>query len=1073
MAALALSLASAAGAASTAYLGGVSTEGGALQPINLADNSLGTVIHLSGPSGEEFASPNAVVVSPDQKTAYAVGQNLTNSNVYVTAVDTLTNVAAAPIEIADRGEPKGAAITSDGKTMYIAVGGKGVFPLNLETGVAGAAIALPGETVNGATGGLSFSPDGSKLYVASFSNLFVIDTATGTAEAEPTSPIASPLLGGAHHIATSPDGSVVWVASESPYLVPVETATSTAAARVNTPSSAANLTFTKDGSTIWALASGSTPKLVSVDPVARTLGTEIAFAGSGMQVELFGTGLAVSSNAKTAYVSSARKFAAVNLQAGTVGTPVTLPIYSTSMAVASIANPAGASTPTITTDVPTQSGVVGDPTNPTITLKVAQLDENGEQVAPEDLHVSVTTQNEGPSASAPSHLPTANVTFTGTGGEREVHFDPVSPGVSKVTFTVTGEGGKTASVDFYYGISMETTPTSRVLEGGSDQSTAIDVGEGDLLVADDELSFIRLYSTERSGAPLREYNIGYTNTQEVDFESSARAGNTIYWLGSHGNTQAGNADVGRQHVIATEVTGSGDKTQLTPVGDYDGLLRDMLAWDKARKEGGEGLGIYMGQLGPTVQSESSANIEGAEFAPNSSSELYLGLRTPTVLVGNGRDALIVPVTNINKVVEGTEAHAKFAEPILLDLDGLGIREIRKNAAGQYLIIGGEGSSEEALFSWTGERGDQPVRLTTPLPPSEEEWDDDRGVWEGIGQMPANLTSGSQVRLIMDQGETRPYMPDNHTKGKQITDMRWRKSRTDLFTLTGNVGSAVSAPAPTFPAQAANTIGSGQWVTVTNTGAQNLVVSGVRTADSDGASAGDFLVTQNECLGKTVRIGATCKVQVRFAPARESTTSHAQLVLEGNVDGTASVALTGTSTTLPVGPTGPQGNTGPTGSTGAQGATGATGATGSTGAQGAAGPQGAKGDTGAKGDKGDKGEAGAKGDKGAPGRDGTVSFTADRASANARRGHKLELSFQLHNGTAAALSKATATADLPKGLKASGDRSVSVTGVKAGATKTVVLHLTVGKAKAGTYKVPVELSIGGHTVTSTVTVRVGS
>ena len=34
------------------------------------------------------------------------------------------------------------------------------------------------------------------------------------------------------------------------------------------------------------------------------------------------------------------------------------------------------------------------------------------------------------------------------------------------------------------------------------------------------------------------------------------------------------------------------------------------------------------------------------------------------------------------------ATATFGEPLLLDLDGQSIREIRKNANGQYLIIGG-------------------------------------------------------------------------------------------------------------------------------------------------------------------------------------------------------------------------------------------------------------------------------------------------------------------------------------------------------------------------------------------------
>ncbi len=918
-------------------------------------------------------------------------------------------------------EPLGAAVTPDGKTMYVAVGAAGVVPVDLETGTVGATIALPGSGGNGAVGGVAFSPDGSTAYVASFGKVYIVDVATGTPIAEPTSPINNVLFYSARHIAVSPDGGSVWVAAgESNWLVPIETATETALDRVTVPSFATNLAFTGDGSKLWALSTGTTTFLVPIDPTTNTAGTGISFAGSGMSVESFGNGLAVSPNGKTAYVSSAEKFVAVNLQAGTVGTPVHLPVYSVGMAVATIANPAGASNPTITTVEPTQSGVVGDPTNPTMTINLGQLDENGEPVPPEDLHVTATTENATTSAAALPHLPAANVEITGTGSERVVHFDPVFAGVSKVTLTVEGEGGKTASISFNYASSMETTPTSRVLEGGSDESTAIDVGEGDMLVADDELSFIKLFDAERSGMPLREYNIGYTNTQEVDFEASARTGNTIYWLGSHGNTKAGRADIGRQHVIATEVTGSGDKTQLTPIGDFSGLLTDMLAWDHARKDRGEGLGIYTGPLGSNNSSESSVNIEGAEFAPNSNSTLYLGMRSPQVVVGGQTDALIVPVTNINRVVEGTEAHAKFAEPILLDLDGMAIREIRKNAAGQYLIIGGSSNIDQALFSWTGERGDQPIRLTTVLPPSQEAFADEPAAWEGIGQMPANLTAGSQVRLIMDGGETRPYVPDDSTKSKQITTLQWRKSRTDLFTLTGKVGAEVTAPAPTFSAQAANTIGAGQWVTVTNSGSQALEVDKVRTADSDGVSAGDFLVSQDQCVGMTIKVGETCKVQVRFAPSRVNATSNADLVLEGNVDsGAAMVPLTASSTALPAGEpgqTGPAGSTGSTGPAGAQGAAGTDGTDGTNGTNGTQGPAGPAGPAGPKGDAGAKGETGPRGEKGAPGKNGTVSFTADRSSALVKRGATAGLGFVLRNGSNAALPDGSLTASLPKGLQ---------------------------------------------------------
>jgi Collagen triple helix repeat (20 copies)/NPCBM-associated, NEW3 domain of alpha-galactosidase/WD40-like Beta Propeller Repeat len=1071
--ALALALASAA-SASTAYVSGeLLTAEAAVVPINLGDDSPGTPIVMPG---EEV---KRVVMSPDGKTVYALGENNVTGLGYVVPISTETNLAGTAIEAPGLGEARSAAISPDGKTMYVTSEFEGIFPVNLEAGTVGTAIPAPF-----VKGGIAFSPDGTTAYYGAENEIGIIDVATGTLE--------QPILGGAFsqpfdhatHILFSPDGGTAWVTPEElASVAPIDTATKTARASVATPGFGANMAFTADGSKLWVLNTGAHTGVVPIDPTTETAGTPIEFAGTGISVASFGAGFAVAGSGNAAYITSERNFIPVNLQTGTVGPAIRLQMFTTGVVVSNTVNPGGASNPTITTTEPTQSAVIGDPTNPTMTISIGQLDENGEPVGAENLTVTAHSSNQ-------TELPDSNILITGSGSERVVHFDPIERGVTQVTLTVTGEGGKTGSVEFSYAISEASTPTSRVLEGGSDESTGIEAGEGDILVADDELSFIKLFDAERSGMPLREYNIGTANAEEVDFEASAKVGNTIYWLGSHGNTKAGDADPERQQVIATEVSGSGDKTQLTRVGDFTGMLRDMLAWDKERGEAlgmsTGALGIYRGPLGPFNNTESSANIEGAEFAPNSSSELYLGMREPTVEVDGKQDAVIVPVTNINRVVEGTEAHAKFAEPILLDLDGMAIREIRKNAAGQYLIIGGvyppSGFGkviEQALFSWTGERGDQPVRLTTPMPQSTEEFDEDPPAWEGIGQMPTELTAGSQVRLIMDNGESRPYNPDNGTKSKQLTIPQWRKSRTDLFTLTGKVGAEVTAPAPTFAAQAANTIGAGQWVTVTNTGSQTLVVDKVRTDDTDGVSGGDFLVSQDECIGKTIKIGETCKVQVRFAPSRVNATSNADLMIEGNVDtGAAMVPLTATSTTLPAGepgPTGPAGSAGATGPSGAQGAVGTDGTdgtNGTNGTNGTQGPAGAKGDAGAKGEAGARGEKGERGEKGAPGKNGTVSFTADRSSTMARRGGTTGLAFVLRNGSSSALPGGSVTATLPKGLKVGGKRTVAVAGLDAGHSRKVTLRLKVASGTpAGTYKVPVELSVGGHSVTATVTLKV--
>jgi hypothetical protein len=160
---------------------------------------------------------------------------------------------------------------------------------------------------------------------------------------------------------------------------------------------------------------------------------------------------------------------------------------------------------------------------------------------------------------------------------------------------------------------------------------------------------------------------------------------------------------------------------------------------------------------------------------------------------------------------------------------------------------------------------------------------------------------------------------------------------------GQVGPRLSATSPTFPIQPAGTIGPGQWVTLTNTGDSPVNVASVAIHEADEASAGDFLLGADHCTGASLAPGATCKVQVRFAPGRENATSNASLAIASNVAGSPTlVSLTATSSGLPAGPQGPpgsQGQTGPTGPAGPTGSQGPAGSQGAPGPQGATGPQG--------------------------------------------------------------------------------------------------------------------------------------
>jgi hypothetical protein len=126
-------------------------------------------------------------------------------------------------------------------------------------------------------------------------------------------------------------------------------------------------------------------------------------------------------------------------------------------------------------------------------------------------------------------------------------------GVLSVDLTVTGTTGRTSTLALRYASSVATTPTSRVLLGSSDASTAIAVGDGCMLVADDEKSYIRLYDATRSGREVAQFAPGNVSGAELDFEASARKGDTVYWLGSQGNDKDGSYEASRNAIFVEPV----------------------------------------------------------------------------------------------------------------------------------------------------------------------------------------------------------------------------------------------------------------------------------------------------------------------------------------------------------------------------------------------------------------------------------------------------------------------------------------------------------------------------------------
>lgn len=434
------------------------------------------------------------------------------------------------------------------------------------------------------------------------------------------------------------------------------------------------------------------------------------------------------------------------------------------------AHAAGYGTPTLSLSAGYLSGAVGASGDPVVTVTVGQ---SGADASALTVAASASTR--------PSVAGTGDVKVTGTGATRQVAVAAHGRGYTDLTLKVTGLGGKGVTKTLHYAASaaVQYASDTRYFTGSSDASAAVDVGGGYVVVADDESNTLRLHDRSASGAPVRtwDFSSGLGVSKEIDIEGVARVGDTIYWTGSLGNNKDGEYKADRNTVFTTTVTGSGANTQLTLGRSYKKLRDDLVAWDRAN---GDRYGFAAATAaGQAPKQIDGFNVEGLEFAPGSVTTAYVGFRAPLVPPANGGKALIVPVTNIDKVV-GSGVKAVFGAPIELDLGGLSIRDIRKNSADQYLIVAGSWAADDnsdpyALYSWDGLPAHAPVKLRD-LPTS------DPGGWEAVVDVPDLSVPGARAQLITDDGSADLY--GDGTDAKDLTHPEWKKSRATWFTVTG-------------------------------------------------------------------------------------------------------------------------------------------------------------------------------------------------------------------------------------------------------------------------------------------------
>ncbi len=437
--------------------------------------------------------------------------------------------------------------------------------------------------------------------------------------------------------------------------------------------------------------------------------------------------------------------------------------------------------PTITTAEGTLPAALEDPTNPTLGVTV------------EDSSVPANELTVKASSSNTAVAPEAGLSVSGSGADRTLTVTPGAVGRSTITLTVEAPGGATATTTVGYAVSAhEGNASDRYYAGAGNGSTAIDVGGGYMIVGDDESNVLRLYHERVSGEPVKTFDFTGVlphGAAEIDIESSARAGNTLYWMGSLSNKKSGKPDPERDIVFAATISGSGAETELTYLGSYAHLREDLIAWDEAN---GNPLGFAASTESGVPSNEADGfNVEGLEFAAGSTSTAYLGFRAPIEPPNERGKTLLVPVTNFSSLVtDGNPGStpATFGSPLQWSLGRLGVREIRKNAASEYLVIAGtsdDSNSSFGLYEWDGNLADEPVLTDTSLSAVAE------GAWEGIVSVPEPIANGASVELLEDNGETVWY--EDGLTSKTGLESGLQKDLGRVFTIELPAPSAPGAP----------------------------------------------------------------------------------------------------------------------------------------------------------------------------------------------------------------------------------------------------------------------------------------
>ncbi len=423
------------------------------------------------------------------------------------------------------------------------------------------------------------------------------------------------------------------------------------------------------------------------------------------------------------------------------------------------------------------SGVIGDLTDPLSTLGINFL--MFDDITPvNNLTVVVNSSNQ-------LVVPQSNLIVTTIDSNINVKINPIGTGYANISISVS-DGVNTS----LYIINYAASDASPVIlanhvawhTGMSDGSDGIPLDNDYYISGDDELDILNVYSRTISGLPFVSYdyssNLALPDPAkpEVDVEGATKSvslANRMYWTGSMSNGKLPyDNKPNRDRLFATNVTGTGSSATFSFAG-YVNIRTALLAWGDLNGYN------FTASAAPGVNSKAIAgfSLEGMVFGPDNTT-LFLGLRAPLVPTSFRTNAVIAPILNFESWFNNGNPSGvpTFGNPIELNLDNRGIRDIIRLSNGTYIIVAGspvDDGGVNNLYKWTGNSNDAPIEIVNTA----------GGILNMEGVMQVNNSLGqlsiTELQIISDGGSIIPYGDSN--QAKDFSDLKLRKFRSDVIT----------------------------------------------------------------------------------------------------------------------------------------------------------------------------------------------------------------------------------------------------------------------------------------------------